>query len=76
MTRIRYPIGKCIIDPDITPAKRATWISDIANLPANLHNAVAGLSDEQLAHAYRPGGWTLRQVVHHLADEHLNAFAY
>ena len=76
MTDIRYPIGKCTVDPDITPAKRATWISDIANLPANLRDAVAGLSDEQLAHVYRPGGWTLRQVVHHLADEHLNAFAY
>ena len=49
-------------------------IADIAALPGDLATAVAGLSDEQLDTPYRPGGWTVRQVVHHVADSHMNAF--
>jgi hypothetical protein len=60
----------------VTPANRAEWIGQIAEAPANLRLAVAGSNDEQLSQRYRDGGWTLRQVAHHLADEHLNAFGY
>ena len=54
--------------------ERMDAITGIEQLPRNLVAAVAGLSDEQLATPYRPGGWTLRQVVHHVADSHMNAF--
>jgi uncharacterized damage-inducible protein DinB len=73
---IRYPIGNAVIVTDVTAADRARWIEQIAAVPANLRAAVAGLNDEQLNQRYREGGWTARQVVHHLADEHLNAFGY
>ncbi|HEV7682180.1 MAG TPA: putative metal-dependent hydrolase [Pyrinomonadaceae bacterium] len=73
---IRYPIGKAKIVNDVSPADRAGWIEQIAATPANLRAAVAGLNEEQLSARYREGGWTVRQVVHHLADEHMNAFGY
>src|SRR6266566_2076091 len=73
---IRYPIGRVTIVTDITPADRSRWIAQIADAPAKLRSALAGLSDQQLNRRYREGGWTLRQVAHHLADEHLNAFGY
>lgn len=73
---IRYPIGRFTFDPEVTPSKRAQWIERIAALPADLRAAVDGLSDVQLNRRYRPEGWTVRQVVHHLADEHINGFAY
>ena len=56
----------------LTPAERQVAIADIAVLPARLRAAVAGLTDEQLDTPYRPGGWTVRQVVHHLPDSHMN----
>lgn len=74
MSDPRYPIGKFEIPTDIDAAKRATWIAAIAATPANLRAAVAGLTDEQLDTAYREGGWTVRQVVHHTADSHMNSF--
>jgi hypothetical protein len=70
----RYPIGKLALDKDSTPAKRSAWIADIAELPAKIRAAVEGLSAPQLDTPYRDGGWTVRQVVHHLADSHMNAF--
>ncbi|MCP5114052.1 MAG: putative metal-dependent hydrolase, partial [bacterium] len=70
---LSYPIGKFQWRKDAA-AEREKWISEIAAAPAEVRNAVAGLTDEQLATPYRPGGWTLRQVVHHLADSHLNAY--
>jgi hypothetical protein len=73
---IRFPIGRFTIEPDAPESKRGLWIGHIAALPANLRAAVAGLSEAQLDLRYRPGGWTARQVVHHLADEHVNAFTY
>lgn len=70
---VRYPIGRFAPEPaDVDTRRRA--IADIAALPARLREAVAGLSDAQLDTPYREGGWTVRQVVHHLADSHLNAF--
>src|SRR5262245_64612888 len=71
---VRYPVGTFVIDPDVTPAKRRRWLTQIAEAPKNLAAAVAGLDDRQLGTPYRDGGWTPRQVVHHLADAHMNGF--
>ncbi|HEY3364867.1 MAG TPA: putative metal-dependent hydrolase [Symbiobacteriaceae bacterium] len=74
MTDPRYPIGKFAIEGEITPAQVQQWLQEIDELPAALDNAIAGLSEEQLDVPYREGGWTVRQVVHHLADAHLNNY--
>ena len=67
----RFPIGK--FDPS-GYSSRSDNINTIANLPANITTAVAGLTDEQPDTPYREGGWTLRQTVHHVADSHINSF--
>jgi uncharacterized damage-inducible protein DinB len=69
----RYPIGKFAIPAEVTPALRKAAIQDIASTPAKMRAAVAGLTDAQLDTPYREGGWTLRQVVHHVPDSHMNA---
>lgn len=74
MEDLRYPIGEFRFAENITEAKRRAWIEEIAAAPANLRRAVAGLSAEQIDTPYRPGGWTVRQVVHHLPDSHLNSY--
>lgn len=72
---LRYPIGSWRPPTGaVTPDWRANHIRDIAELPAQMRAAVAGLSEQQLDTPYRPGGWTLRQVVHHVADSHANGF--
>jgi hypothetical protein len=73
---LRFPIGRFTVDPNVTASKRRLWIGHLAALPANLRSALGGLGESRLDRRYRPGGWTARQVVHHLADEHVNAFAY
>jgi len=73
MTDPRYPIGKLEKKGVLTPDERRRMIDRIAELPAVLRAAVRGLDDRQLDTPYREGGWTLRQVVHHVADSHLNA---
>ena len=73
-TDLRYPIGKFRLDGDVTEERRAGWIADLAELPARMRAAVAGLTPEQLSTPYRPGGWTVRQVVHHVPDSHVNAY--
>jgi hypothetical protein len=70
----RYPIGKFSYDKDATPQKREACMRDIAELPVHLKKAVGGLGASQLDTPYRDGGWTVRQVVHHVADSHMNAF--
>ena len=70
----RYPVGKFSMPTGITPAMREAAIKDIAKTPANVRAAIAGLTDAQLETPYREGGWTVRQVVHHLADSHMNAY--
>jgi len=70
----RYPIGKFELPKDVTPALRQAAIDDLAGTPARVRAAVAGLSDAQLETPYREGGWTVRQVIHHLADSHMNAY--
>ncbi|HKX33044.1 MAG TPA: putative metal-dependent hydrolase [Blastocatellia bacterium] len=71
---LRFPVGDFVIDPAVTDEKRRGWIAEMAQAPANLRAALAELSNDQLDTYYREGGWTLRQVVHHLADAHINGF--
>jgi len=72
---LRFPIGPFTMpSPELTPAQRLQCIQQIAGAPAGLRSAVRGLSPEQLAAPYRPGGWTVSQVIHHVADSHMNAF--
>jgi DinB superfamily len=70
----RYPIGKFRPSTESTPALRAAQIETLRLLPEQLRAAVAGLSDAQIDTPYRDGGWTVRQVVHHLADSHANSY--
>ena len=74
MSDLRYPVGKFDSKSPLTAASRAVAITDIAALPGTLRAAIAGLDDAQLDTPYRPEGWTVRQLVHHLADSHLNAY--
>ncbi len=71
---LRYPIGKFDPSAVITPEIRAANIVAIRDLPTNIEAAVAGLSEMQIDTEYRPGGWTVRQTVHHVADSHINSF--
>ena len=71
---LRYPIGPSDTKTPLAAGERAQRIDAIAATPAQLRQAVHGLSDEQLDTPYRPGGWTVRQTVHHVADSHINAF--
>jgi uncharacterized damage-inducible protein DinB len=70
----RYPIGRPDWKSPLTDAQRASAINDIGALPAQLKAALAGLTQAQLDTPYREGGWTVRQVVHHLADSHINSY--
>ncbi|MFI5174431.1 MAG: YfiT family bacillithiol transferase [Terriglobia bacterium] len=71
---LRYPIGPFKMDENITGEKHQLFIDQIAETPARLRAAVDGLTVEQLDTPYRPEGWTVRQVVHHLPDSHLNSY--
>jgi len=71
---LRYPLGEFVFPGALQPSQRATAIKQIAELPARLREAVADMVPEQLDTPYRPGGWTVRQVVHHLPDSHVNAY--
>jgi uncharacterized damage-inducible protein DinB len=70
----RYPIGHPELHSSLTSEQRKELLEHIAYLPANLREAVRGLNDEQLNTPYREGGWTVRQVVHHIADSHINSY--
>ena len=70
----RYPVGKFNRPETVTPELRVAAIAEIAAMPAALTNALEGLDREQLDTPYREGGWTVRQLVHHIADSHMNAF--
>jgi len=71
---LSYPIGKFQYETPLTKSQRNAALDAIAGAPAKLRQAVRGLSPGQLDTAYRPGGWTVRQVVHHVPDSHMNAF--
>jgi hypothetical protein len=72
--KLKYPIGKFKAPEQFTASLIQTWISTIAEFPEKLKKEVLQLDDVQLDTAYRPGGWTIRQVVHHCADSHLNSY--
>jgi uncharacterized damage-inducible protein DinB len=70
----RYPVGTFEMPAQVSPSKRQQAIDELAATPAKLRAAAKGLSDSQLDTPYREGGWTVRQVVHHVPDSHLNAY--
>lgn len=74
MPDLRYPIGTFVKPDSLTPAERTAAIQVIAEAPAHFREAVCGLNESQLDTPYRDGGWTVRQVVHHVPDSHLNAY--
>lgn len=74
MDSLSYPIGRFQSPKRFLEADREKWISEIAAAPQAVRDAVAGLHDEQLDTPYRSEGWTVRQVVHHIADSHINAY--
>jgi uncharacterized damage-inducible protein DinB len=74
MENLRYPIGRFDARRPVAPADHPGLIERIANAPTELRTAVLDLSEAQLDTRYRDGGWTIRQVVHHVPDSHLNAY--
>ncbi len=74
MSDLRYPIGKFTYNGSVTEDQKQKFLDDIAQAPGHLRAAVKGLSDQQLDTPYRPDGWTVRQVTHHVPDSHLNAY--
>jgi hypothetical protein len=74
MEGFKYPIGRFRPRSGLTPAERGSRIEDIADLPGDLRAVVSGLSPRQLDTPYRPAGWSVRQVVHHLPDSHMNGY--
>ncbi|MCZ8541819.1 YfiT family bacillithiol transferase [Psychrobacillus psychrodurans] len=71
---MKYPIGIFQFDGEITNSVTSEWINDIEDLPRLLKDTVKDLDSEQLDTAYRTGGWTVREVIHHIADSHMNAY--
>lgn len=74
LEKLRYPIGRFSLPESITSELRNQWITVLKNLPERLENLVHGITEEQLETPYRPGGWTVRQVIHHLADSHHHSY--
>lgn len=74
MEELKYPIGKFMSPENVTNEMRQAWIETIAALPQRLAAALEGITEAELDTPYRPEGWTVRQVVHHLADSHINAY--
>jgi uncharacterized damage-inducible protein DinB len=74
MTDLRFPVGKFHFEGPLTEPQKQASLDEIARTPAKLRAAVKGLSEAQLDTPYRPGGWTVRQVVHHLPDSHMNSY--
>ena len=74
MEELRYPIGRYTPEGTVTLELMEQWIRELEAAPANLRTAVTGLTPEQLDTPYRPDGWTVRQVVHHVPDSHMNGY--
>jgi hypothetical protein len=75
MEGLRYPVGRLDMEEPVSEADHARLIDEIAATPANLRRAVSGLSAEQMATPYREGGWTVHQLVHHVAESHMQAYS-
>src|ERR1700761_5742448 len=74
MTDARYPIGRFTHAGPLSAEQKNECLDEIEQAPARLRAAVRGLSDAQLDTPYRDGGWTVRQVVHHVPDSHMNSY--
>jgi hypothetical protein len=74
LEKLKYPIGKYQLEDIIDKASIDRWIREIEMLPQKLSDAVKGLKPDQLLTPYRPDGWTVQQVIHHIADSHINAY--
>ena len=74
LDQLRYPIGKVSIPEKITSEHISNWITILEEFPLRLRKLVINLSEDQLDTPYREGGWTIRQVVHHVADSHHNSY--
>lgn len=74
MEELKYPIGKFIKPKRITLETIGRWIDEIEHLPHQIREALKPLDDQQLDTPYRPDGWTIRQVIHHLPDSHMNSY--
>lgn len=74
MEDLRFPVGKFHYEGTPSDQQKQTFLQEVEQTPAKLRAAVKGLSDSQLDTPYRPDGWTVRQVVHHVPDSHLNAY--
>lgn len=70
---LKYPIGEYKIPENLTEVQLEHWIHDIEKLPSFIIKLTENLSEKELNYPYRPNGWTIRQVVHHLADSHMNS---
>jgi uncharacterized damage-inducible protein DinB len=71
---VRFPIGKLKVEEEITQSMLEAWMTEIEKTPSLVRKAVRDLTDEQLDTPYREGGWTVRQVVHHIVDSHVNSY--
>jgi len=71
---LRYPVGVCEWPAEVSAGERLRNLRDIAALPVKLREAVAGLAPQHLDIPYREGGWTIRQIVHHIPDSHMNSY--
>ncbi|HEY2904511.1 MAG TPA: putative metal-dependent hydrolase [Vicinamibacterales bacterium] len=75
LEKLRYPVGRLdTVKPPATARERAALVDQIADAPAVFRSLVQSLTDAQLDTPYRPGGWTIRQVIHHVPDSHMNAY--
>ena len=74
METLQYPIGRFPWNVEADPDSRQAWLKAIEDTPAELQKVVSDLTEQQLDTPYRPDGWTVRQVVHHYADDHLNSY--
>lgn len=72
---LRFPVGKFLEHPQPSADTIASWLNILSDFPQQLSQAAQDLTDEELSYRYRPGGWTIRQVVHHCADSHMNAYS-